>query len=37
VPARHRTGLKNFLHGLVSGMREFEPALSLQALRETSP
>lgn len=37
VPARQRTGLKNFLHGLVTGMREFEPALSLQALRETSP
>jgi hypothetical protein len=37
VPARHRTGLKNFLHVLVAGMREFEPALSLQALRETSP
>jgi hypothetical protein len=37
VPVRHRTSLKNFLHGLVTGMREFEPALSLQALRETSP
>lgn len=37
VPVRLRTNLKNFLHGLVSGMREFEPALSLQALRETSP
>jgi len=37
VPARQRIGLKNFLHGLVTGMREFEPALSLQALRETSP
>jgi hypothetical protein len=37
VPVKHRTSLKNFLHGLVSGMREFEPALSLQALRETSP
>jgi hypothetical protein len=37
VPARHRHSLKSFLHGLVTGMREFEPALSLQALRETSP
>jgi hypothetical protein len=37
VPVRLRTGLKNFLHGLVAGMREFEPALSLQVLRETSP
>lgn len=37
VPARLRTNLKNFLHGLITGMREFEPALSLQALRETSP
>ena len=36
VPVRQRIGLKNFLHGLVTGMREFEPALSLQALRETS-
>jgi hypothetical protein len=37
VPVRFRAGLKNFLHGLVSGMREFEPALSLLSLRETSP
>jgi hypothetical protein len=37
VPLRYRTSLKNFLHRLVTGMREFEPALSLQALRETSP
>jgi hypothetical protein len=37
VPLRHRTSLKNFLHRLVTGMREFEPALSLQALRETRP
>ena len=37
VPEKLRTSLKNFLHGLVTGMREFEPALSLQALRETSP
>lgn len=36
VPIRLRMGLKNFLHGLVSGMREFEPALSLQTLRETA-
>jgi hypothetical protein len=34
VPVRYRTSLKNFLHGLITGMREFEPALSLQALRE---
>ena len=37
VPVRSRGSLKNFLHGLVTGMREFEPALSLQSLRETSP
>lgn len=37
VPVQHRHSLKRFLHGLVTGMREFEPALSLQALRETSP
>jgi hypothetical protein len=37
VPVRLRTSLKNFLHGLISGMRDFEPAMSLQALRETSP
>ena len=36
VPAALRTSLKNFLQRLVAGMREFEPALSLQALRETS-
>jgi hypothetical protein len=34
VPVRLRTHLKNVLHGLVAGMREFEPAMSLQALRE---
>lgn len=37
VPVKLRTSLKNFLHGLVTGMREFEPALSLQALRVTRP
>lgn len=37
VPVKFRTSLKTFLYRLVSGMREFEPALSLQALRETSP
>lgn len=37
VPVKLRHGLKNFLHGLVTGMREFEPALSLQALRQSSP
>jgi hypothetical protein len=37
VPVRYRTSLKNFLHRLVTGMREFEPAISLQALREVSP
>ncbi len=37
VPARFRNGLKNFLHGLVTGMREFEPALSLQSLRDSKP
>jgi hypothetical protein len=37
VPARDRHSLKSFLHGLVTGMREFEPALSLQWLRETGP
>lgn len=36
VPLRLRISLKNFLHGLVTGMREFQPALSLQALRETA-
>ena len=36
VPVRLRTSLKNFLHGLVAGMREFEPAMSLQALRENA-
>ena len=37
VPVKLRHALKNFLHGLVTGMREFEPALSLQALRQSSP
>lgn len=36
VPLRLRISLKNFLHGLVAGMREFQPALSLQTLRETA-
>jgi hypothetical protein len=36
VPARQRIPLKAFLHRLVTGMREFEPALSIQALRDTS-
>lgn len=36
VPVRLRGGLKTFLHRLVSGMREFEPALSLQNLREAA-
>lgn len=37
VPTRYRNGLKNFLHSLVTGMREFEPALSLQSLRDLRP
>jgi hypothetical protein len=37
VPARFRNGLKNFLHGLVTGMRDIEPALSLQSLRDSQP
>lgn len=37
VPPRLRTSLKNFLHGLTTGLRDLQPALSLQALRETSP
>jgi len=37
VPVKLRASLKTFLYRLVSGMREFEPALSLQALRQTSP
>lgn len=35
VPVRLRGSLKGFLHGLVAGMRDFEPAMSLQVLRET--
>ena len=34
VPLRLRSNLKNVLQGLMAGMREFEPALSLQTLRE---
>ncbi len=34
VPMRLRPNLKTFLHGLISGFREFEPALSLLKLRE---
>lgn len=37
VPEKLRASLRKFLHRLVSGMREFEPALSLQALSDTSP
>ena len=34
VPLRLRPNLKTFLHGLLAGFREFEPALSLLKLRE---
>jgi len=37
VPVRYRNGLKNFLHSLIAGMREFEPAMSLLSLREANP
>ena len=34
VPARLRPGLKNFLHGVIDGLRNIEPAMSLQSLHE---
>lgn len=34
VPARLRAQLKNFLHGVLGGLRNLEPALSLQSLHE---
>jgi hypothetical protein len=32
VPARLRAQLKNFLHGVLGGLRNLEPAMSLQSL-----
>ena len=34
VPARLRAHLKNFLHGVLGGLRNLEPAMSLQSLHE---
>ena len=34
VPVRLRAQLKNFLHGVLGGLRNLEPALSLQSLQE---
>lgn len=34
VPARLRAHLKTFLHGVMGGLRNLEPALSLQSLHE---
>jgi hypothetical protein len=33
VPPRMQANLRNYLHGLQAGLREFEPALSLRQLR----
>ncbi|WP_395685214.1 hypothetical protein [Aestuariivirga sp.] len=35
VPPRMQANLRNFLHGLQAGLREFEPALSLRQLQAT--
>lgn len=34
VPARHVANLKTFMHGLLAGLREIDPALSLKQLRD---
>lgn len=34
VPARLRPALKNVLHGVIDGLRNLEPAMSLQSLHE---
>jgi hypothetical protein len=34
VPARLRAQLKNFLHGVLGGLRNLEPAMSLQSLHD---
>ncbi|WP_421694436.1 hypothetical protein [Aestuariivirga sp.] len=34
VPVRLRANLQNFLHGLLGGLRDLEPELSLRTLRE---
>ena len=34
VPARLRAPLKNVLHGVIDGLRNIEPAMSLQSLHE---
>jgi len=36
VPARLRAQLKNFLHGVLGGLRNLEPAMSLQSLHDAS-
>ena len=36
VPARLRNQLKNVLHGVIDGLRNLEPAMSLQSLHEAN-